>query len=309
VSFDSRLIVDGEKAKYESLAPPEEPDLKKAFAAPGKKGVMVVPGPPSSSDHYLRDGKSEMNYCPQLRTLGLWSGDQAHRGVAPTPLGRILLGEIGQLGPDTKLAQPESYEITSEGMQEVDGRPLVTINCAFRKSKDIFKYSFDVGRGYLPVRLALFVGGGWKDHRFVTVRECSNQRWFPDRCLSVVTPDKGTLLEVDELKLLEFDADHRPDSGEFAISVPAGTTVNHNTDPSKVQLGFKFKQDEKVHIEDFPKLFDMLDHSKSMPLMDTAIPRSNSYLWVRWVGGTVGLLVALGGLLFLLRRRPRRHNA
>jgi hypothetical protein len=309
VSFDSRLIVDGEKAMYESLAPPVEPDSKKAVEVAGKKGVMMVPASPIESDRYLADGKSEMNYCPQLSNLGLWAGDQQHRGISPTPLGRILLGEFGQAGPDLKLSQPETYEITYEGMQEVDGRPLVTINCRRRISRDVFRYSFDVGRGYLPVRLGLFLGGSWKQQRFVDVRECSNQRWFPERCLAVTTPDKGDLLEVDELKLLEFDADHRPDPSEFAIAVPAGTTVNHQSDTTNRYLAFNLKQDEKIHIEDFPKLFDMLDHSKSTPLMDTAIPHPSPYLSVRWVGSTIGLLVALGGLLFLVRRRLRRQTA
>src|SRR5262249_49155231 len=69
VSFDSRLIVDGDKVMYESLAPPVEPNSKLAIPVPGKKGLTLIPASPVRSDRYLADGNSEMNYCPQLEGL------------------------------------------------------------------------------------------------------------------------------------------------------------------------------------------------------------------------------------------------
>jgi hypothetical protein len=294
---------------YESLAPPVEPDFKHAVPIPGKKGVFVVPGSSIRSDRYLADEKSEMNYSPQLQALGLYSKDQHYRGISPTPLEGMGVGHRSQSGPESLLAQPEGYDFFCEGMQDVDGHPLVTIAFRNKQTGCVTKFSLDVGRGYLPIRGSTNLPGKWQDQRFVTeVRECSNQRWFPDRSLWVITPRKGDLLDVTELKLLEFDADHRPDPSEFAISVPAGTIVNHQTDPSKVQQFFRLKQDEKIHIEDAPKLFAMIDEVRTTPLMDTAIPRNKTYLSVRWVGGAVGLLVALGGLLFLMRRRLQRQR-
>jgi hypothetical protein len=310
VSFDSRLIVDGDKVMYESLAPPVEPNLKQMVPVPGKKGVTIVPGSPISSDRYLAAGKDEMTYSPQLQTLGLWSNDQNEVGISPTPLEMVGVARPGHPGVEKMLTQTEKYEISSQRMQEVEGRPLVTVDFRNKKHGYVLQYSFDVGRGYLPVRGAVFFAGKPKVQKLVTdVRECSNQRWFPDRSLNVVTPDKGELLDVMELKLLEFDADHRPDPSEFAISVPAGTTVNHQTDPSKVQNFFRLKQDEKIHVEDFSKLYALIDGVKTTPLMDTAIPRSSPDLWVRWVGGTLGVFLALGGSFYLVRRRLRRQTA
>jgi hypothetical protein len=302
--------VDGEKDLYESFAPPVEPDIKNANSLPGKKGVMVVPGSFVTSDRYLADGKSEMDYTPQMQTLGLWSNDQNHRGISPTPLGGIGVDHRSRQGPETMLAQPNQYEFSCQSMEDVESHPLVSVEFRDKQTGCVTKFSFDVGRGYLPVRGSTNLPGKWQDQRIVTdVRECSNQRWFPDRSLWIITPRKGEFLDVTELKLLEFDADHRPDPNEFAISVPAGTTVNHQTDPSKVHNFFRLKQDEKIHIEDFPKLFTMLERVKITPHMDTAIPRSNPFLLVRWVGGTVGLLVALGGLVYIIRRRLRRQTA
>jgi hypothetical protein len=62
-------------------------------------------------------------------------------------------------------------------------------------------------------------------------------------------------------------------------------------------------------MEDLPKLFTMLEQVETAPLMDTAIPRPPPYRWVRWSAGIAGLIVALGGAVFLVRRRLRAQNA
>ena len=157
----------------------------------------------------------------------------------------------------------------------------------------------------MPVRREYWAEGKVKSRIMVThVRECSSQRWFPERTVKVSTPDKtGDLYDVSENKLIELNADERPATTDFRVTVPGGTVVCTN-DTSKGY--FKLKQDENVHVDDIPKLFAMLDQKQVTPLMDTAIPRSSPYRWLYWVGAGVGLVLALVSLYTVWRKlRPQ----
>lgn len=271
--------------------------------------MTVSPGP---SDRYLSDGKKEMNYLPPLRSINLFSMESKKRGIDITPLGMIFGGHRIRNGPKVWLKQPERFAFSVDGFQEVDGRPVITIRF---KDKEIFRpgsdpaivfsyiYSFDPARGHLPIRVQMLWNGKPKSQTFVThLRECSNQRWFPERYVKVATPDKeGALYDVREIKLLELDADHRPDKSEFFVNVPAGTQVSEFDKPMGRHF-FTLKQDEKITLDDIPKLFEMSEQVPNTPLMDTAIPQSSTAAWVRWTVGLAGLILATGGVFFLVRR-------
>jgi hypothetical protein len=303
-SFDCRLIVDEEKDLYESLAPPVPPDAKRATPIPGKKGVSLVPASPITSNRYMADGKRELSYCPQLNTLGLWSNDISFRGLEdPTPLGMLSIKHRGRQGPDVLMSRPDEFEMHSDGMEEIDGRPAVSVRFRNKKYNYVLGFSFDVGRGYLPIRGTTIFDGKLKSQKYVThVRECSNQRWFLDRIVVVDVPDRGALYDVTELRMLEFDADRRPDASAFYLTIPAGTVVNTPHDPKK---RFTLKQDEKIHIGELSNLSVMLDRSAITPLMDTAIPSGGWAPWLRWTLGIAGIALALAGAWYLLRRRLR----
>ncbi len=306
---DNRLVVDGDRDLYEDLASP--PDPKQAKPMPGKKGVFMVatPGP---SNRYLSDGKKEMSYSPGLRSINLFSIESNKRSIDITPLGMLFGGHRITQGPKIWLNQPEQFAFSVDGFQEVDGRPVITVRF---KDKEIFRpgsepaieftytYSFDPARGHLPIRLQFLWNGKPKSQTFVThIRECSKQRWFPERYVIVDTPDKeGALYDVREIKLLELDADHRPDKSEFSVNVPAGTQVLE-FDKRDGRHFFNLKQDEKITIDDIPKLFDMCEQVASTPLMDTAVPPSSTASWIRWAAGIAGMILVLGGTFFLLRR-------
>jgi hypothetical protein len=303
---DNRLLVSDEKDLYEGFAPP--PDPKQAVEVPGKKGHFRVMAP-GNSDRYLGDGKREMGYSPVLRAINLYSKDTSHYQVSDTPLGMGLIGHRSSGGPDVLLTRKDRYDFSVAGMEEVDGRPVVTVRFNDRKTwrrRDetiafALVFSFDGSRGNLPIRMALLWNEKPRTQVFVThARECSGQRWFPERTVVVDLPDKpGAPCDVLEIKLLELDADQRPDASEFFFTIPAGTSVLRFGEGQKF---FRLKQDEKISIEDLPRLFKMVDESAQKPLMDTAIPRPRPY---RWVGAVTGLALALGGGLYLVRRRLR----
>jgi hypothetical protein len=307
ITYDARLIVDGEKDLYEGLTPPVPPS-EKGIPVSGKKGMYLVPAP-INSDRYLSDGQREMNYCPQLRSLGLWSVEKGHHGIAHTPLGMHCVEHRNTRGPDVLMSQTDRYDVFSEGLGDLDGQPVVTVRFKDKKDKFVTAFSLDVAHGYLPRRVITCPDGEHPRLQvFVTdFRECSNQRWFPDRSLLVHVPDQGDLYSVRELKVLDLDADHRPAASEFTIAIPAGTAVVDG--PGDTTMFFRLKQDEKLGTEDMARLSDMLVKVSTTPLMDTAVPHTSPFRWLRWAGAALGVGLAFCGVLFLVGRRFRRSAA
>jgi hypothetical protein len=314
-SFDNRLVVDGEKDLYEGFAPP--PDPKTARPAPGekgKKGMFIIPSQ-GSMDKYMGDGQRELDFGPFMRTINLFSSGKNYRGLDYPPLGMHYVGHRNRFGPDVLLSKPEMYAFSVDGPEDIDGRPVVTVRF---KEKHIFKapegpleftkvFSFDQSRGCMPIRMTTLWNGKPKKQVFVTLRECSNQRWFPERTVIVYTPDKrDALYSLLEIKVLELDTDQRPDRGEFRLKIPAGTAVLEFGNPGPF---FKLRQDEEISIDDLPTLFEMLKQVEVNPRMDTAIPHSHPYGWIRWPLGILGVLVALGCLVFVVRRRGSFRKA
>ncbi len=307
--YDNRLLIDGEKESYEGFAPP--PDPKQSFEAPGKKGMHILPAF-GSTNRYLADGKREMNYTPFLKSANLFAAEKNHHGVDVTPLAMGFVGHHNSGGPDVLMTRKDRYDVAPSRIEEMDGRPVVTVQLndkevaqlkegplAFRKT-----FSFDEARSPLPVRMTTLWNGKPKIQAFVTnVRECSKQRWFPERTVIVYTPDReGGLYDFKEIKLLELDCDRRPNSDEFSHNIPAGTAVL-TFDDGKF---FTLKQDEKIGVGDLPSLFEMVQNAGSKPRMDTAVPHPNPYRWLALAGG---LTLAVGGTGYLVRRRWRARRA
>jgi hypothetical protein len=206
-------------------------------------------------------------------------------------------------GPDALMAQPDSYEMVSEGIGEIDGRPATSVRFKHLKDKRFFaeqKFSFEPARGYLPVRAESYWSGKRRIQTFVTeVRSCSGDQWFPEHTVQVATPDRGDFYDIAEIQLLELDADKHPAPADFAIDLPAGTNVSEQAvrGPAK---SFTLKQNEKIQIESLPELADMLDRSQSSPLMNTAIHHPFLSPWQRRLGIIGGLALAVAAIAIVV---------
>ena len=218
LSSDHRLLVDGDKDLYEGLTAALPPDFKQAIPFPGRNGLFLVPAP-LRSDSYLSDGKRELNFVPQLSAANLWSRDKAVHGIEETPLGLVYLGHRNRFGPDF-LARSEEFEMASDGLEEIEGRAAITVRFRNLRDQSMLRFSFDAARGYLPIRMTYFMDGKLRTQVFVTeIRECSHQRWFPERFVEIDTPGRADLpYDVKEVQLLDLDADQRPDARDFAFT-------------------------------------------------------------------------------------------
>lgn len=301
-SYECRLVTDGKCDCFVGFAPP--PNEARAEKMPGGKiARLALPG---YAGRYLGDGSRSINYSPGMKSVNLYSAEKDYREPEPSP----LFWMVGHRNPYFTMMQrdPERYVFSVVGFEEVLGRPVITVRFDDKKLMDMpggpiavaLTYSFDPARGHLPIRHVRLWNGKPITQQYVThVIDCGNDRWFPERIVKLVTRKDG-LFDVGETKTLELDVDHRPKRDEFTIDVPAGTGVlEYGNETGKF---FRLKQDEKINIDDLPRLFQMLDEVKVNPRMDTAI-RPPYSSWPRWAAGAVGLVLALGGAWYLWRRR------
>lgn len=304
ISYEMRLLVDGERELKEDLAEPRPIPLAKGTPIPGKKGLFATPKL-VSSDRHLSDGKRQLAYIPQMTAANIALKDKHVFPLRGTPLGMGFIAHRGGAGsPEERLARPELYELCKAVSEEIDGRPVITLAFLEKQYATTVRYSLDMNRGYLPVRICLTDREKKRIEVFVTeMKECTGQRWFPMRTVVVRYPDQGTLCAVTEIRVLELDVDRRPAESEFAVDIPAGTLVFDPTgmDPTK---WFKLRQGERIALEDLPKLFDMLERSKSTQMMDTKVSRRGLSPW-----SYCPVVCVLGaGFMCVFKRWQRRRH-
>ncbi len=200
------------------------------------------------------------------------------------------------------LRQTEKYDLSVIGLEEVFGRPVITIRFEDKAAhqglagpeKHAQTYSFDAGQGHLPGRHAWLFSGKQDSVTYVTrARECSNQRWFPERIVIYFSNQKAPRM-VREIRVLDLEVDSRPAPEDFMLTLPAGTMIKEGGTKNH----FRLRQQERVNVDNLPKLWAMLQEKKTNPLMDTAIVRSSSYRWAYWAGGALAGILALGLLVY-----------
>jgi hypothetical protein len=309
VSCEFRVVVNGKKELYECLAPPPVLNEGVGQPFPGNPSLRMV-SVPFVGGGYLSDGEREMSYKNGLKAANLFTKRAPYGGK---PQGPFSMGSVGE-GPAARDANRDQWEAVYHGRELVDNRTVFSVGFRGREAAAGISETFhlDPTQGYLPVKFIrgykvkpLVDGHPKTQVLLMNARECSRQRWFPERILAVDTPDKkGDAYDVREVKVLSLDADKTPSDDEFTIDVPFGTQV---LDPNDYSKGFfKLKQDEKVNIRDLPGLFDMLDKVKTTPMMDTAVNHKRSYLWLRWVGGCIGISLVLAAITVTVRRLRTR---
>lgn len=257
-----------------------------------------------------------MDYSRLLRSASLFEMAAPYRGKPDSPMAMGVMARDLVNGPHNLDSDRGHWEAVYLGRRIIDGRTVFATEFRDRRRPDIGTstcFFLDPSRGYLPARVnerykvKPTLSGEPKTQVFlIKARECSGQRWFPERTLIVDAPEHpGDRYDVKEIKVISLDVDSKPSDDDFKLEVPAGTQV-HMQD--KLSKGFfRLKQDEKIGVNDLPGLLEMLDKVKSTPLMDTAVKHRRPYFWLRWLGGGTGaFLVVAAVTLFVRRRRALR---
>jgi hypothetical protein len=302
------LLLDGPRFLHAEDI--DEAVVKEALkkAKPTGKGAVSV-SIPSMSGGYLTDGPNLFVYSPFLNCANATPPpDTAAGGLKVTPLAFGNAPPDKLYGPDYRLemCRTGKYVMWPEGLKEIDGRAAVCVKFGNQKKEPTKYYAFDLERGFLPLQIITYeVAKGSRDYcgEYIThVRQCSNNRWFPERSVFVFYPEnKGDLFRVRETKAVEIDVDKRPARADFTLKVKAGTNVVHTTHRGS----FRLKQDEDINVSDLPGILAKCDLALKRLPMDTAIHPPDPYAWLRWCGyaATAVLLVTL--VVYVVRRRSR----
>lgn len=311
-------IVDGRRILHKELAAtPKSEAVEKAVksalakAKSGGSRLADVSLPPTSQS-YMSDGDYQFKYLPFMSVANVFTPELPGLGADTTPFSYNAMGQEENSSPPALLAATDSGRgyFKPEGRRVIDGVPVVSMAWGHRGKVPNCRYHFDTQRGHLPLQIESIDN---RDGRLIarifltSVRECSRGRLFPERIVDVEYPTKPSApCSVSEIKVLELDVDNRPSPDDFVVLVAAGTQV-HN--PVDMKSHFYTKQDERISIDDLPKLAEKCKNAKSTPRMDTAIQAPPAKRgWLLWVGGAaLGVLLLWAG--YLIRNRFVRTAA
>lgn len=302
-SAEDLLIVEDDYERFERNGTSLPTKAEKKIAPKVMKGgVGYVPSDGLSSRKFLRGIPGRLSYNPILQTMNLYSRTTAMSGLAvSTPLDMGCLGYRNEKGPDRLLADTADYQPTFLGREVVNGVSAIGTRFLKKSVGEVFEFWLDGSRGFLPVRCNFTTTDGRVvQYHLLGARECSNGRWFPDRVLSITPPkEKSGTFHLRETQVLELDADHRPGTAVFTISVPAGTGLKWYDKPGP---NVRLKQDESINVLDLPELFDKAEKASSSPLIDTGLSHQRSWPWM-WIGLVGGSLCVATGIFLLVWRR------
>lgn len=303
------LIIDGKKVliqqEVDDQPSPEELKKKTRNRSNGAMGVTQW----FSHSGYLGDGTRKLRYTPSLGSSGsanILTSEIPDLGECVTLLHLGNASESYAGGPDYDLRQCDAgkYLFWPEGYQTIDEKLMVKVSFGNSAKQRMADYYFDTDHGFLPYRITTYEVKKNRVYGHICLthaRQCSKGRWFPERSINVILPQQeGGLFSVRETKVVELDVDRRPNGSEFTLELPAGTAM---FDPHQ-DVSFKLKQNEKINVDDLPKLVEMCRLMLVTPRMDTAIPRRNPYLWLTWLGGAAAAIL-MGWLAFYFVRRWR----
>ena len=315
ISTEFRVAVDGENELNECLAPPPPPPkLDRERRSSAKSGAVQGPPVVFSGEGYLTNGDHEMAYWSGLKAINLYRKSTPFHAKMPRMPLRAALLQRDQDTPDQILEKPEEWKPTFLGRTVINGMPAIGVQFDGRNGEHMFgsvQYFFNPAQGYLILHKKRTYSAKSSMPRssneqvfLLEGRECSRQRWFPERAIVLLPTEQGKFM-VREIKVLELEVDKKPLSVDFTLTVPVGTQVLDYHDFSKGT--FELKQEERISLENLPDLFEMLDKVKSNPRMDTGIPERRSRDWLRWLGIASGVLLVAAGVFLILRRRKAQH--
>ena len=264
LTSDVTWIVDGKKELHNETADPRIFEEASRKAVKGKSGMLET-SVPLVSRAQLADSKNGLNYSPQLNAVNLYSLSDGPKGLALTPVSMGVMGvddkrNPGQLLRDCKEGRRQCL---SQKKEVIDERPVLTFVVGDTPEKRTHQYSLDLDRGFSPIRIILF---GPKGETVVKIavtnlRKCSKGRWFPDRSIAVSYPrEANEPFSVTEIKVLEFDAEKRPDASVFKLKFPAKTAIIR---PPNMLAWFELDKEQEVTLGDIPGLMQKCEEVKN----------------------------------------------
>jgi hypothetical protein len=303
VATQYRWIVNKKNVKSEVTGDPAL--LAAALAKPRVGDTISVPFTPETT---LTDGVIQMRYSTILKGANIWPPGVEGVGVEITPFGLGNMGTNDVANPGRVLRDCADGKLfgSYDGSTQVDGAELLM----FSQGDDGHyqkKYLIDPKKGFNPIQITGQAPQGKQlaYRAFFTYRQCSGQRWFPERGLDVSLPEGDPPFYVREVKVVELDTETPPALSEFYLDMPDGTQVSV---PGSKGGYYYTKGQEHVKLTDLQGVYDRCQArlAKDAELEQTQAPTPWYRKWIYIVDGiAVTLLVAVSAWLYFRKRKPQ----
>jgi hypothetical protein len=295
------LTVDGTKEKLQSFAVETKDDRKKLVRQKDGLSMVSVDFMPFTEFRFQEQG---LRYSPGLATAGLVDKAEPQDPPVPVPLSLGgVLGARNRLSPARFLEWCESGSMAMRprGTRILDGHLVLHVN--FLSQARNVDYYFDVQRGYLPLRVVENLtspkGQPYPEMQthLLEAKEFKKQRWFPMHVVCIWFPDRAQdPFYIHDLRVTDVEVDKTPTHEDFALALPPGTSVRRLYSASPKEH-FLLRQQETIEPSDIPRLFQVLQDTPKVALLDTAVkPQHSGYTKWLLLGGGLALLAvsALG---------------
>ncbi len=254
-------LVSGTKVKYE-IHPDRDyaGEAWKTFAKTSAKqatGRMSIVSYRAGTNLFLTDGQIQMRHAPDISTVNLYGPGQVGPSFTLTPFGMELMGESEVHNPGWVLRNcvEGSWHGRVNGIQKVDGHEVLSVSVGESPDTLLRTYCLDIKRGFLPILMWAKKPDeeGHIYKAFITsVRQCSEGRWFPERCVVAYSFDGSRPSPYGmELRVVELEVDRPPADDDFYLDIPKDTQVS--VVPNKGAV-IRTKAQEHVSLQNLPDL-------------------------------------------------------
>ncbi|QVL30666.1 LPXTG cell wall anchor domain-containing protein [Telmatocola sphagniphila] len=298
--------VDGEFESYEHDGKPP-PKISAPSNGKAKGGVFFQQINDFMEEKYIRSPSGTAKYTRGIDAINLRRLDTDDPFDFATPLSMGFLGHRFTRGPDKLLQDKSNFEPSFLGRMERNGKHLIGVRFTEPRYGQIHDFFFDPTQGFLVAYYELRVDNKLNCRALLLeAKEVAPNRWFPMRTMMIYEPSlagSGKCL-VYEIKTLTLDVDRRPKPEDISCSFPAGTQVFVVGEKGL----FYLKQNETVTAYGLAELFDKVDKSTKLSVMDTALiaqrPNFKRQIWFSLFGA---LLVLIGGVWLWLRKKQNTN--
>lgn len=270
----------------------------------------------------LRTNDVELSFSPVLRAANLNRNEWRRSPIAaPLPLSFFgSLGSEGENAPHVILSRPDVCRFHSFEVQLVDGVRVDAIAYSSKLTGIGRRHFLDPMRGYLPCRSEYFASRESLDKQkwshvteLISVRECTNGRWYPTHIRWIRVNPSTSSISMDDLEVIDLDVDTPPQNSDFAIELPSRTQIKagpYAGDSEYSRTWYYLKQTERVQADDIEGMFMTLKLREADPLADTAVIHTQQANWHLWLLPGLGVALLIGLALYARRRfRPPTSTA
>lgn len=296
-------IVSGRKVRHELVC---DPQVIRTFLEKSKgTEILSLPLP---SKKFLSNGAFQLQLDPAFRIANIFAPEQPPQGLELTPF------DMGVMGPGEALnpGQLIEWSFSGRGYCKLEGSrqfgDVDVISLAFgeRRGEVFVRYFLDPHRGFLPIQIWQYSdsSGEPASKVFVTsIRECSNQRWFPERSVVVHNPASTmTSLSVREIIVEALEVDHEPDDGQFVIDVPENTIVN---DQSTRDAQVRLQDARQLGLRDLERLLATCRRAALAITEADSVKKTGAWGAKELILGiSVAAILFLAVAIYIRKRRP-----